>query len=597
MKKLIRLLFIFFGIILAFQTTTKVQAIKGYEIDKYNVNANVQKNGDVALTQRISYAYKDGFHGVYYNQDIRNTSGTSNPQVYYEVKGVTYQLKQADTGKNNTYKVTKNKKVMKIKVYHYALDGVVTYIYKYKIFGLITNYSDTAALNWKIIGNGWYDDLNNVKLTINLPEKNVSKLQAWTHGSLTGNTTVDKKNGRVIMTMKQNEANKFVESHMIFPTTVTPLNTKIVRKNAKAGILKREGNLARQANAKRRHLKEFYYGFIILGVAIILGNYFYHFRNLYRHPANKHSIPTPLYHLFDEPKFSPSMTQVILEHKEKATSLSLMADLLAEVSQHRMKIEKYGKESFEITALVPPTNFFYKYLFDNMGDGKTVKLATMRMYAQGNDEEVDRKFDDWAKQAAAGHEKYLDQHNVDINKGFLSASVVTTVTSFIMFLLAVLFQKNLLLAGIIWLVVAIASWLVYYFINKHSTSYTDLGEIEVNKIRAFKRMLEDINDIKLAEVGDLVLWESFLPYAVVFGISDKVIRAIRVNFGAQRFDSSPLGFCYISNIGTARKTVDFQSSFIYSLGAGGSSSIMGGSGGFSGVSSGGAGGGSGGGAF
>jgi len=596
MKKLVRLLFIFLGILLAFQTTTSVQASRGFNIAKYNVDANVQKNGDVDLTQKVTYSFNDEFHGVYYKQDLKKTDGASDPKVYMDNAGKITQLKQATTGKNNTFKLTKTKNAMNIKVYHYVIDERVSYIYKYKIFGLVTNYSDTSALNWKVIGNGWENDLNNVKLTINLPQNNISQLQAWTHGPLTGYTKVDKKRGRVVMTMANDAAGQYVESHMMFPTAITPLNTKVVNKNAKARILNQEKQLANQANAKRRHHKEFFYGFMLLGILIVLVTYIYRFDQLRKHPANKHKIPTPLHHLFDEPPFLPSMTQVILEHREKASSLSLTADMLNEVGHHRMDIKKEGS-SFSVTALVPPTNTFYKYLFEDIGDGKTIKLSDLRRYAQGNDDEVTDKFETWSKQAAASRGKYLDQHNVDINSNFRTAATATSIIAFIMFLIATLFKMHILIAAISWLAIAVVSWVIYFLINKRTTSYTDLGEEEVNKIRAFKRMLEDINDIKLAEVGDLILWESFLPYAVVFGISDKVIRALKVNFGAKEIDASPIAFYYLSSNSFAHSTGGFQTSFINSLGAGGSSSIIGGSGGFSGGSSGGAGGGSGGGAF
>ena len=335
---------------------------------------------------------------------------------------------------------------------------------------------------------------------------------------------------------------------------------------------------------------------MLLGVLIVLLTYIYRFNQLRKNPANKHHIPTPLYHLFDEPPFLPSMAQVILEHREKASSLSLTADLLAEVGHHRMEIKKDGS-SFMITSLVPPTNAFYKYLFEDIGDGKTIRLKNLRGYAQGNDDEITDKFDEWSEQATSGRDKYLDQHNMDINDSFRIAATVTSIDAFIMFLLSAVFSSHVLIVAISCLVIAVISWIIYFAIKKRATMYTDLGEEEVNKIRAFKRMLEDIDDIKLAEVGDLVLWESFLPYAVVFGISDKVIRALVVNFGATAIDASPVAFYYLGSNSFAHSNGGFQTSFINSLGAGGSSSITGGSGGFSGGSSGGAGGGSGGGAF
>ena len=67
--------------------------------------------------------------------------------------------------------------------------------YHYVLSGLITNYQDTAELNWKILGAGWDVRLHNVKVTLQLP-KPVADLQAWTHGPLTGYTDVERAQGK-----------------------------------------------------------------------------------------------------------------------------------------------------------------------------------------------------------------------------------------------------------------------------------------------------------------------------------------------------------------------------------------------------------------
>jgi len=91
-----------------------------------------------------------------------------------------------------------------------------------------------------------------------------------------------------------------------------------------------------------------------------------------------------------------------------------------------------------------------------------------------------------------------------------------------------------------------------------------------------------------------------LPYAVVFGVSDKVIKALKINFSAEQLDNSMVIPYYIGAHSFINSSSSgFQASFGSAItgGNGSSSSVSGGSGGFSGGSSGGFGGGSGGGAF
>lgn len=81
-------------------------------------------------------------------------------------------------------------------------------------------------------------------------------------------------------------------------------------------------------------------------------------------------------------------------------------------------------------------------------------------------------------------------------------------------------------------------WSFYFIAKRKIVLYTDEGAEEINRIKAFKSMLQDIDDIKLAQVGDIILWEQFLPYAVAFGVSDKVIKALKVNFGKEAIKQS-----------------------------------------------------------
>ena len=599
MKKFWGILLIFFGIVIAWQASTTTVQAKDYQITRYNALANVQANGDVELTQKITYNFEGDFHGVYYDQDLQGIRGATDPQVSVVDDENTTDLVANDTEKENTFKVSKTKNNMDLKIYHSAKNQKLTYIFKYRLLGAITNYSDTAELNWKMIGEGWSKSLNHVTLKVILPQKNITQLQAWTHGPNQGYTKVDRKNGRVIMTLDRLPAHDFIETHMIFPTSVTATNQNIVNRPMKKKIQKQEASLAKAANEQRKRRKIIYPILLSFGYAVIILIYVLRWVQYKRNPRNKHIIPTPLFHSFDEPDVSPSMAQIILNHQSRASTLGLSADLLNEAGKRRIKIEKVGK-NFVLTALVPPTDEFYQYLFNDIGDGKKVSLKQIKTKSKIS-RKLRTKFTQWTKDAAVGHDKYLDVKNMAILDNFRLAALSISIILFILLVIALLFNRGIILILVINLLLLMIAWITYFRTKKMITLYTDLGEEKVNGIRAFKRMLNDIDDIKMAEVGDLVLWEQFLPYAVVFGISDKVIKAMKVNFTQEQINNSFIVPYYIGrNSFAGLGSNSFTSSMASSLsnsGAGSSSSISGSSGGFSGGSSGGFGGGSGGGAF
>lgn len=109
-------------------------------------------------------------------------------------------------------------------------------------------------------------------------------------------------------------------------------------------------------------------------------------------------------------------------------------------------------------------------------------------------------------------------------------------------------------------------------------------------------MLDDIGQFKMKDVGDLILWEDIMPYAVAFGLSKKVLKQLKIEF-ADELDAAPVLF-YSGFYSSSSDSFEhsFERSFSSAVSTG-SSSVSGSSGGFSGGSSGGFGGGSGGGAF
>lgn len=247
------------GIVSALLLLFHLQAIKAagsYEITGYNATADILEDGSIELTQKITYAFDGDFNGVYYDQNLTKIKQLSDVFVAVTQAGQTTTLKEATTGANNTYQLLQEADKLRIKVFHKVSDEDVTLTYRYKLTGLITNYRDTAELNWKILGAGWDEPVQNIKVTLNLPTRPQNELQAWTHGPLTGYTAVDKKQGKVTLTLAELPTDQFLETHLLFPTAVTAKNPQFVDKDAKQSIQRSEAALAKAANEKRKAEKK-----------------------------------------------------------------------------------------------------------------------------------------------------------------------------------------------------------------------------------------------------------------------------------------------------------------------------------------------------
>lgn len=187
--------------------------------------------------------------------------------------------------------------------------------------------------------------------------------------------------------------------------------------------------------------------------------------------------------------------------------------------------------------------------------------------------------------------EYKDKQNISLRKKALAWLIVTTlVTVTTLFLLA----NNFIVCGFLVILYAVFVFSCIHYYRSHAP-YSEKGQALKYQIMCFRGMLNDIGNFDMKKVGDLVLWEQILPYAVSLGLAMKVINALKINFATAELTT--MGVYYPILLGGNWNFNDTMTTSMSSAITNYNSSVSGGSGGFSGGSSGGFGGGSGGGAF
>ena len=584
-----------------------MQAAADYDIDQYRVNVDIQRDGSANVTQAMTYQFDDDYHGVFNVQDLKGIRGAQLESVTTQLNsGPTTIATAGNTEANNTYQLTQNADRMRVKLYRQVQDDdELKVVYRYRLQGVVTNYADTAELNWKVIGSGWDVALDNVKIVIQLPAKNVSALQAWTHGPLSGQTKVDRAAGRVTMTLGHNPANQFVESHLLFPTTVTATNTRTSTVKRKATVQKQEAKLAQAANEKRRRnqlLRRGLFGVAVVVWLLVMIGYAWW---LARHPAKRHQQPIPINHSFDVPPVAPAVAESLWAQKSPNTD-ALTAEILRAAANQELTIETVAgkrKPDVRLTQLKPVTNSFLAHCFDKVAVDGQFLLTDLKKYGKRDKAgRLGKWFSKWQTEVDQDVAVYQDEANYRLRNQWLMAANIVSIMGVIATGAGLLVSsKAVILMAVPAVVAAVAFWIGWLIQRRRIAINTDEGLELRNQINGLRRMLKDIGHFNTAQVGDLILWEQILPYAAAFGLADQVTKQLAIDFGTEALATGMLVYypLFYANGG-----LDFDlsgainDSFSGALDASGSaSSSSGSSGGFSGGSSGGFGGGSGGGAF
>lgn len=585
-----------------------VRANADYTISPYQMNVQIQRDGNANVTQTMTYHFDDDYHGVFNVQDIRGIQGGRLTNVKYQVnRGLIMPGTKSADGMDGDYEVSQNQQRIKVKLYQEINAGdQLKVTYRFHLRGVVTNYRDTAELNWKVIGTGWDEPLNHVRVTIQLPQKSVNQLQAWTHGPLSGRTQVDRQRGRVTMTVDRNLANSFIESHLLFPTAVTASNPNRVAKNHLAAAQKQEAQLARAANQKRQRDRWLRWGGFGLLVVLLAGFSYRSWRWYHRHPANRYPHPTPINHSFDVPGVPPALAQSLADGVSPNTD-ALAGEILVAAANEEIKLEpvKDGrKTTVRLTKIRETTNSFLEKCFAEVGrDGSFTLLELKKFGKQDDTGRLNQWFTAWQQPTDEAADAYYDKDNLKLRTRLygtvMGLSTLIFLTTAASWLLGMTVGKIVTVIGVVGL---LTFWILVRRFSRRIDRHNAKGLSQVNELKGFRRMLKDIGHFNTAEIGDLILWEQILPYAAAFGLAQQVADKLAVDFDTAALDTSlvvfyPLFYGTGFGIPLGDALGDSLSTALHASDTSSSSSISGGSGGFSGGSSGGFGGGSGGGAF
>lgn len=358
-----------------FWTRTAFASDRDYEIKRVRINADVQKNGDVIVNQAVTYAFDGKFHGVYYDQDLKGIKGVEDIGAQIANDDNPINLPVENSGKNDTLSIEKGSDKVRMKIYHEMDGGRATFVYRYTIKSLITNYQDTAELNWKVIGKGWEKPLSDVQIMINLPSRPVPELKAYGHGDLSGETKVDRDQGRVVMTLENNPARTYVETCLLFPTSVTPdcLNVKNITYKEEAERKERE--LAKIANEKRR--KERFFSYLAFGLVSVLSLAIP--VTALVGPGERTKKLKNYVRSYEIPKMPPEQAYV-LDKGEQPNARTYTAHLMDLAGQKRVLITPVEKRDWKISKKQRKdfnAGDLDEFLFEKVGDGQSYTMKQL----------------------------------------------------------------------------------------------------------------------------------------------------------------------------------------------------------------------------
>lgn len=550
-------------------------ALADYSIDKVGIDATVQTNGTLDVQEQRTFDFDGSYHGVYWEIPKGDYEGRT-VQVSVEsageiVDGAYRPFSQSNSGQDGTYQLTDEGSTVKVKIYSAHEDESATFVVEYSDTNLASRWSDTGELYWKFVSDGWDVESQNVTCTIHLPVPSAESVspgdnvRAWGHGPLDASLAFNGND--VVYTVPGVGTDEYAEARIVFPQAWLSAATQ--SSTAKLdSILQEEQAAADEANAARRRARMALVGATVASVliAVLLAVYAVRRRRSY---LDSHRP------LFDDKYFRdvpsddhPAVLGALLRDgtaggEDFSASLMRLSDMgviaLDEVKPMKKGLLKLGKAkgAYRISRLKPLPDAAgsspqqktahqidaatMKFAFDVVGagskkvqleDGSSLTADQMLMtdfetFAHESPQEYSDAYEDWKNQVFAAYATrgfMVDDQTSGKGKleGAGAAGIVAGLV--LLFLMIGMGAGPLGLVALAPIVAGVACCLVAIGFKERSKEAIELTA----KLNALRNWLCDFTRLKEAVPHDVILWNRLLVMAVVLGVSDKVIKQLKV---------------------------------------------------------------------
>jgi len=585
---------------------------KSYTITPVVIDYTVSPSGSMSVSEDRTYNFSGDYTFAY--QTIENKSP-------YKIRDIKLNLP------DDTYSVRDDGDSYYIKWFFNASNESLHFVLSYTVDNAVVTQGDVDEIYWKIVGDKWDLVQSDIATRFHLPAGiDGLSIKAWAHGPLSGRVAIDSSE-LVTYTLPTLPPGEFFEARMIFPHGI--INTKASGSLTSKDIIEEENKFIQDTISAQQSHQFLAIGAIAFGLLLIYLALKIFIKELKLFKRFGRDLPLPSVNLagrlWDPPSdLPPAQVEQLIRVSKKLSPRAFTATILALVQTRHFRLLRSDKKKGIFSKkysyyLLPTTSRLtlspsIKYIFELL----TERIGTESVTVEGRDQAV-IPLDSiiaYFKAHATSAQSILHQFedkafSANLTGGYLDkeahasaqkyGSLVWSILLFIVSVFQLAYPALLAvqaLVATISLAVSTITLVAVIIFKANGEKRTAKGSQEAASWIAFGKHLKEYSVTKNYPIDSVILWEKYLVYGTLLGISAKALSEFPIHFSEN--DSQVVASSWAgANIGS---TVDISSSIasvgeaISSLGSVSTSSYGASGSGSSGGASGGGGGGGGGGA-
>lgn len=422
-----------------------------------------------------------------------------------------------------------------------------TFEMSYTVVDAVKNYSDCSEFYWQFLNTSSAIPAEIVTGTIKLPYSIEldEDFRVWAHGPLNGNITKI-SNNTAQFEVEDLDSYTMLEARIVTPTYVFEENQNRINSSNLSNILSQEQGWANEANLQRQIIiqkreitRKAYIAFFVLSniggiaLAFVLAKKIIKYKkDLEDAPNIKPTSPSKYYRDIPNEIQTPAQAAYLFYFNNSGLAShipnAISATILDLCLKKYLSFETVEKKKNEIKiTLTPDTNvdnlpkdekIVYEML-EKVNADKNFTMKEFEKYCKNHSSTILAKYN---KIEPNAKDELMSQQSYNAEFLKMSQKFSEKGAGFI-FLMMISFI--FMLANVIPAIVCA----VYCFkIARRYRTLTQKGVDEKEAWTGLKNFMNDFSMLDKKEVPELVLWEKYLVYATAFGISDKVIKQLKV---------------------------------------------------------------------
>lgn len=552
----------------------------------------LNENGDLIVSEDITFDFRDKFNGVYRDIVLKNTDGIENLELF-QLEGedeIPYTLvDSAKKGEKNVFTIAEYNDTLELMIFSPSKNEEKTFRINYTIKNVAIKHKDTGELYYKFIGKENDTPIDYFSAIIDLPGVDREKTKIFAHGPLNGTINFLEDN-LIELEVSNVPADTFIEGRILFPLDFIGASENIGNSSFE-NIMDEElafiKSIEKKAESKAKNKVLFgNISLIVLALGVAIAAFIF---NKFRRNIDNSAD-------FSLDDITPAELRLFFCHALDARSLMITifdfarrGFLSIKEIETSQKNSKKKRKDFLFTKTIGSNSdlssherYFFDWIFNDIGNRQQVSTKDIEDYRKSNYSKFNKQLMAWYNKVKSDVKSREYYDNSGKKWGWIL--LFLGITSFIIALITLSFES---LYGIILFLLSV--FLFIYAMMLFSRK-SDKGYIQQEIWEVFKKdFSKDWNISKDYNIN--IPTDKTLIYALALGLPMKSIDRFRSNFQESYSPTYWAYWYFISNNHGGSSFEDRFNSSFYPNSTTTTSSSVGSGGGFSGGGGGGAGGG------